>query len=771
MSSAAVSPGRLRTRGSTAEKSPVCASRATRAIASSHESGNEGGPPTSSQRMSSENESDPERRTEPSSRSLLPGPNNPERSAPASTSSREASCRHSPESSGGLCAATFRGCRPAAAGLANMRMENSGTRCTRSADVMPPSPSTCRASDRARASSRNRDSLRSRADVAATSAMSYGHHGCAVLGGVVIRTSFGSFDAECLDSAVEVATVDLQQPRCGRDVAAATRERLPQDAALGFFAQLAVRERPEAIDAGLGSSRRQSEQRGRVFIDDERSGIAQEVEALDEIAQLAHVSRPGVSPQRPLALCRQPQLALRPAQLRGECARERDDVLGPLSQGRNLDGEDCHPVEQVLAEAPLGNRLAQVAMRGGDDAQVDGHRRGAAEPLHLVLLEDAEKLRLELERQLADLVEEQGPALGLLEAADAARGRPREGAFLCPEQLALEKLGGNRGAVHGDETAFAPRREMEGTRDALLAGAGFALDQHHGIAGARAGDQLAQLGHGGALADQVARLRQLLPQALALLFQVAQGEGVLQRREDPLGGGRLLDEIGRAELERLRRLAGRSAAGEHDHRCRKRPGQAREEGEPALARKPEVEDHRGGGIAFRQSLVRFPGGAGGLGAITLVAQQARDATEHGRIVVDEEDAPAHDALSESGSSTIACAPRPSRGSSTSVPPCSWTIFCAMGRPSPEPCGFVVPSERRSCAPSSLPGMPAPRSRTRTRALPACSRASISTGPSPGREASRAFFTRFPKARRSWSGSPSSRRGSVTHWTGTGEPPE
>src|SRR5258707_7060134 len=104
--------------------------------------------------------------------------------------------------------------------------------------------------------------------------------------------------------------------------------------------------------------------------------------------------------------------------------------------------------------------------------------------------------------------------------------------------------------------------------------------------------------------------------------------------------------------------------------------------------------------ALRHRLGLYRRGGGGLGAIPLVAQQAGDAPQHGGIVVDEEDAPAHGAVPPSGSSTTACAPRPSRGSSTSVPPCSCTIFCAMGRPSPEPCGLVLPSQRRSCSPSS-----------------------------------------------------------------------
>src|SRR5262249_41266278 len=68
----------------------------------------------------------------------------------------------------------------------------------------------------------------------------------------VIRTSFGDVDAERLDPAVEVAPVDLQEARGRSDVSATAREGLPQDPALGLLAQLAVRERPEAIDGALG---------------------------------------------------------------------------------------------------------------------------------------------------------------------------------------------------------------------------------------------------------------------------------------------------------------------------------------------------------------------------------------------------------------------------------------------------------------------------------------------------------------------------------------
>ena len=45
----------------------------------------------------------------------------------------------------------------------------------------------------------------------------------------------------------------------------------------------------------------------------------------------------------------------------------------------------------------------------------------AAEPLELLLLQHAEQLGLQLQRDVADLVEEQRPLVGQLEAADLLR--------------------------------------------------------------------------------------------------------------------------------------------------------------------------------------------------------------------------------------------------------------------------------------------------------------------------------------------------------------
>ena len=80
-------------------------------------------------------------------------------------------------------------------------------------------------------------------------------------------------------------------------------------------------------------------------------------------------------------------------------------------------------------------------MRRGDDSNVDAHRALASHANHLAVLHDAKQPDLRREGELADLVEEQRAAVGLLEPslspADGAGKRAR----LVAEQLRVDQLG------------------------------------------------------------------------------------------------------------------------------------------------------------------------------------------------------------------------------------------------------------------------------------------------------------------------------------------
>src|SRR5207245_8524176 len=94
------------------------------------------------------------------------------------------------------------------------------------------------------------------------------------------------------------------------------------------------------------------------------------------------------------------------------------------------------------------------------------------------------ELRLQLERNVADLVEEQRSPVRQLEPSDALPDGAREGAPLVAEQLALEKARRDGGAVDLDEGPLAtPAQVVNRARDQLLPGARLAEDEHGRVRG------------------------------------------------------------------------------------------------------------------------------------------------------------------------------------------------------------------------------------------------------------------------------------------------
>ena len=79
-------------------------------------------------------------------------------------------------------------------------------------------------------------------------------------------------------------------------------------------------------------------------------------------------------------------------------------------------------------------------MVADDQAEVGLDRLDAADALDLALLDRAQQLGLQVEAQVADLVEEQRAAGGQLELAELLLVRAGERAALVAEQRALDQL-------------------------------------------------------------------------------------------------------------------------------------------------------------------------------------------------------------------------------------------------------------------------------------------------------------------------------------------
>src|SRR5205814_2092406 len=200
-------------------------------------------------------------------------------------------------------------------------------------------------------------------------------------------------------------------------------------------------------------------------------------EPLHEVLELADIAWPGVPLERLDPVGGETERSLLAAVVaRQEVGREQRNVAAALSKGRNDERDDVEPVEQVTAERSVRDRRLQVLVRRRDEAEVDGFRLAPAHRLDLALLQDAEQLALQRQRHIADLVEEERAAAGELEATLPRLRRAGEGAFHMPEQLRLEQVLRDRGAVHGDERSQrASRQPMHRLRDELLPGPALTL--------------------------------------------------------------------------------------------------------------------------------------------------------------------------------------------------------------------------------------------------------------------------------------------------------
>src|SRR5690606_41243158 len=99
------------------------------------------------------------------------------------------------------------------------------------------------------------------------------------------------------------------------------------------------------------------------------------------------------------------------------------------------------------SEAALFHPFVEVAIGGSDDAHV--HRAGvrAAQGADLAVLQHAQQLRLQIERELANFIEEQRAAVRRDEEAFLRAAGAGEGAAAVTEQLTLDELARQLGAV------------------------------------------------------------------------------------------------------------------------------------------------------------------------------------------------------------------------------------------------------------------------------------------------------------------------------------
>ena len=187
---------------------------------------------------------------------------------------------------------------------------------------------------------------------------------------------------------------------------------------------------------------------------------------------------------------------------------QQRDVLRMFAQRRDAHDDHSDAVVKVFAEIALPDLLAQVLVRGGDDAYVDLDVLVAAYAADPVFLKRPQHLGLRRQRHVADLVHEQRAAVGLFELAPSLLDGRGEGAAFVAEEFAFDQFRGDRRAVDLDERSRgAVAFGVQPAGDKLFAGAVFARDQHARFARRDLVDQQADMFDLGRGADDMLRLR------------------------------------------------------------------------------------------------------------------------------------------------------------------------------------------------------------------------------------------------------------------------
>src|SRR6516162_11330906 len=172
-------------------------------------------------------------------------------------------------------------------------------------------------------------------------------------------------------------------------------------------------------------------------------------------------------------------------------AYEERNIFAPLAQRRHHDRKNVKTIIEVAAKPLLIHLLSQIRIRRGDQAGIGVKCPRASQPLTLSLLQHAQQLGLNLQRNIPDLIEKDGPAIRQLEAADALRDGAGKRAPLVSAELAFEQAGRYRRAVELDEGVRAAKAEIvDGAGDQFFSRPRLAMDQHGRIGGRHSLDLL-----------------------------------------------------------------------------------------------------------------------------------------------------------------------------------------------------------------------------------------------------------------------------------------
>ena len=129
--------------------------------------------------------------------------------------------------------------------------------------------------------------------------------------------------------------------------------------------------------------------------------------ALNEVLQLTNVSRPiGIHQSLHRRFWDRPDTLLHSTgESRYKKVHQQLNVFTPLAKWRNFYRKHVQPVKKVLAKLIIADHAIQITMCSRNQTNIDMNGPRTSQPLELLLLQGAQELGLQIQGDVADLVE------------------------------------------------------------------------------------------------------------------------------------------------------------------------------------------------------------------------------------------------------------------------------------------------------------------------------------------------------------------------------
>src|SRR5437868_9189830 len=134
--------------------------------------------------------------------------------------------------------------------------------------------------------------------------------------------------------------------------------------------------------------------------------------------------------------------------------RQRWNVVHSFSQRWNLDRKNVQSVEEVFPEFARGRLFFQIAVGRGHDPHIGTAGSVITNAFIPFLLENAEQLVLDVQRNFSHFIQEKGAAFSCFKPSGPILDGSRKRASDMTEELAFEQLPWNRGAINTNQRAI-----------------------------------------------------------------------------------------------------------------------------------------------------------------------------------------------------------------------------------------------------------------------------------------------------------------------------